>query len=416
MSDADSKPRADRRRAPGDAPAGRTIDRRTLLAGASGGLVAMMLGWPSLAGARSPSSESLADAGFSPALATRLQQMLDDVVAHSRGTIPGAILHVERTRRGRWTGAAGLGQVDPDVAMRPADRFRAGSIVKPFVAVTVLQLVERGRFTLDAALPEVLPAEVTDRFPGASEITVRMLLGHRSGIADWSTPVTDAAAAREPDRIWKVSDVLDLAAAKKPAFSPGARYGYSNTNYTLLGLVIEQAANRGWREEVSDRVIRPLGLSTTALPAPGNSSWAVPYAHGYLDVNGKVFDTSMVDPSMAGSAGGHALVTSAPDLVRFYEALLAGRLFRRLETLKQMLTLAPAPDVGGQVAYGLGIERRVLPGGVELIGNLGGAGGYFAYAGTLPDRGVTFAVAMNSSADPSPLILPVVGALAGAPR
>jgi D-alanyl-D-alanine carboxypeptidase len=298
--------------------------------------------------------------------------------------------------------------------MRAGDRFRAGSIVKPFVAATVLQLVERGRFTLDTTLPHVLPANVVDRFPTAPRITLRMLLAHRSGLADWSTPATDVAAARDPARVWKVSESLDLAAAKKPLFAPGTRYAYSNTEYTLLGLVIEHATGRSWQQEVTDRVIRPLRLRATALPAPGNRSWAGPYAHGYLEANGKVYDVSSVDPSMAGAAGGHALATTGGDLVRFLDALLAGRLFRRPETLRQMLTFAPAPDVGGQVGYGLGIERRVAPGGIELIGHLGGAGGYYAYVGRLPRQQVTFAAAMNSSADPSLLLFPVFRTLANA--
>ena len=107
-----------------------------------------------------------------------------------------------------------------------------------------------------------------------------------------------------------MSEFLDLAAAKKPLFAPGTRYAYSNTEYTLLGLVIEHATGRSWQQEVTDRVIRPLGLGATVLPAAGNRSWMGPYAHGYLEVNGKVFDVSSVDPSMAGAAGGHALITT----------------------------------------------------------------------------------------------------------
>jgi D-alanyl-D-alanine carboxypeptidase len=278
----------------------------------------------------------------------------------------------------------------------------------------VLQLVESGRFTLDATLPHVLPADAVDRFPTASKITLRMLLGHRSGLADWSTPTTDVVAARDPARVWKVSESLDLAAAKKPLFTPGTRYAYSNTEYTLLGLVIEHATGRSWQQQVTDRIIKPLELGATALPAAGNRSWMGPYAHGYMEVSGKVLDVSSVDPSMAGAAGGHALVTTAGDLVRFLDALLAGRLFRRPGTLRQMLTFAPAPDVGGQVGYGLGIERRVAPGGIELIGHLGGAGGYYAYVGRLRRQHATFAAAMNSSADPSLLLFPVFRALAGA--
>src|SRR2546423_422955 len=131
-----------------EGPAGRAIDRRTMLAGAARALLGIALNWPSPAGARAASRASLAGTLIDPALARRLQQVLDDVVASSKGTIPGAILHAERVGHGSWTGAAGLGRLDPELAIRPGDRFRAGSIVKPFVSATVLQLVERARFTL----------------------------------------------------------------------------------------------------------------------------------------------------------------------------------------------------------------------------------------------------------------------------
>jgi D-alanyl-D-alanine carboxypeptidase len=397
-----------------DAHRNRSFDRRTLVAGAAGALVAAALGGSARAAGFAASAGPAARTEFDPALAHRLQRALDDAVASPGGKVPGAMLYSERTGRGNWSGAAGLGRLDPNVAMQPVDRFRAGSIVKPFVATTVLQLVEHGRLTLDTALPGVLPADVVGRFPTAPKITLRMLLGHRSGLADWSTPATDLAAARDPARVWTVSESLDLAAAKKPLFAPGRRYAYSNTEYTLLGLVIEHVTGRSWQHEVTDRVIRPLGLGATVLPAAGNRSWMGPYAHGYLEVNGKVFDVSSVDPSMAGAAGGHALITTGGDLVRFLDTLLAGRFFRRPETLRQMLTFAPAPDVGGQVGYGLGVERRVGPAGIELIGHLGGAGGYYAYVGRMPRRQVTFAAAMNSSADPSLLLFPVFRTLADA--
>ena len=192
--------------------------------------------------------------------------MLDDAIAAASGTVPGVVLHVARAGHGSWQGASGLAQIDPEVAMRPDDRVGIGSIVKPFVAATTLQLVEDGSLSLDATLPDVLPADVTDRFPQASEVTVRMLLGHRSGLPEWDSPAIDAEAARDPSRIWTASEFLDLAAAQEPTFPPGTDYAYSNTNYTLVGLIIERATGRGWRDEVTDRVITPLGLEATALP------------------------------------------------------------------------------------------------------------------------------------------------------
>jgi D-alanyl-D-alanine carboxypeptidase len=145
-----------------------------------------------------------------------------------------------------------------------------------------------------------------------------------------------------------------------------------------------------------------------------------PYAHGYMKVNGKLLDASAVDPSMAGAAGGYSLVTTVRDLARFLDALLAGRLFKRRETLKAMLAFKPAPDPQspGQVGYGLGLIRRVFPGGVETIDHYGGTVVYAAYVGRLPRQKVTFAAAVNGNVpagqvvDASPLLFPVLKALA----
>ena len=110
------------------------------------------------------------------------------------------------------------------------------------------------------------------RFANAAAISVRMLLGHRSGIPEWITPAVNEEIARHPAKVWKVGEILDLAAAQPPVFPPGTSYTYSNTNYNLLGLIIEHLTGHSWRHEVSRRVIGPLGLTRTSLPAPGHRS------------------------------------------------------------------------------------------------------------------------------------------------
>ena len=122
----------------------------------------------------------------------------------------------------------------------------------------------------------------------------------------------------------------------------------------------------------------PLGLEGTRPLAPGDGSFGGPFAHGYMQLGGELVETSHVDPSMAGSAGGNALVTTTGDLVRFFDALLAGKLFRRPETLKAMTTFRAASGEPGQVGYGLGLVRGVFPRGVETIDHLGGTGGSIA--------------------------------------
>jgi D-alanyl-D-alanine carboxypeptidase len=385
------------------------VDRRTLLVGAAGALVAGGLTGPARAAAYGTSAAARSGPRFDPDLAGQLRQALHRALRDPSTHAPGAVLHVQSRRLGRWSGAAGLGRVAPPEPMRSRDRFRAGSIVKPFVAVAVLQLAERGRLSLDARLPEVLPASVTRRVANAADITVRMLLGHRAGIPDWDSPAVDEYVARHQAKVWKVEELLDLAAAKPPLFAPGISFSYSNTDYTLLSLVIERLTGRSWRHEVTRRVLRPLRLTHTHLPAPGHRSIKGPLAHGYVELDGQLVDVNL-DPSFAGAAGGYALVTTVQDLARFLDALFAGRLFRHRATLKQMLAIRPAQGEGGLVGYGLGIERRALPGGAELIGHLGGAV-YRSYVGRLHPTGVTIALTLNMEDDPTPLLLPAVKAL-----
>jgi D-alanyl-D-alanine carboxypeptidase len=399
----------------GPAPLGRdsrSLDRRTLLLGAAGALAAAGLGRPARAAGAARSVAAQPAARFDPVLARRLQRALHDALGDPGTLAPGAILHVRSPKLGARTDVAGLGRVAPDVPMRPADRFRAGSIAKPFVAVVALQLAERGRLSLDARLPAVLPPSVIDRFPSAADTTVRMLLGHRSGIPDWDLPAVEEQVARHPTKVWKVTELLDLAAAQPPVFAPGNGFFYSNTDYNLLGLIIERITGRSWRHAVTRQVIRPLRLTRTDLPAPGNRSIKGPYAHGYAELDGRTIDLTHVDPSIAGAAGGHALVTTVGDLARFIDAMFAGRLFRHRATLRQMLDLAPAQGEGGLVGYGLGIERRALPGGAALVGHLGGTAGYRSYVGRVRPLGVTMAFVLNAQDDPTPLVIPAVKALA----
>src|SRR4051794_3312735 len=131
---------------------GGAVDRRTLLLATAGTLAAAGLSGPSAAAAHAGAARHV-----DRALAERLQEVLRAALRDPSVKAPGAILHVRSPRLGRWTGAAGLGRVHPAVPMRAGDRFRAGSIMKPFISVVVLQLVERGRLSLDARLPEVLP-------------------------------------------------------------------------------------------------------------------------------------------------------------------------------------------------------------------------------------------------------------------
>lgn len=337
--------------------------------------------------------------------ADQLQVALKTVVINPANNYPGAILYMSHPHKGNWLGAAGVGNLQTGAPLSPDASFRAGSILKPFVAVTILQLVEEGKLWLDAPIAEVLPGEYKSIFANAGQITVRMLLNHSSGIAEWLTPSTRERIAVEPTRVWKISEFLERAAAQPANFAPGKGYHYSNTDYNLLGLILENVTRMSWRDAVTKRVIIPLGLKNTQLPAPGDPSMPEGFMHGYQAANGKMIDLSLVDPSMAGAAGGGALVTSVADLAQFWAELRTGKLFQKPETLNRMMTFINATGEGGLVGYGLGVEKYRLPGGLEVIGHLGGTAGYRSFTGYIPTLELSLALALNTQGDPSPLIL-----------
>ena len=233
-----------------------------------------------------------------------------------------------------------------------------------------------------------------------------MLLNHTSGIPEWLGEAQIAEIGANPSKIWKVDEFLDLAAAQEPYFAPGQGWTYSNTDYNLLTLIIEQATGRSWREEVRERIIEKLNLENTLLPEPGDTSIPGNHARGYFPVGGQLIDMTEVDPSMAGGGGGHALVTTAEDLSRFLDALLAGELFQDDGTLDEMMTFVDGPNPWGEIPlpgidwekykYGLGIEKLVLADGGELIGHAGSTAGYASAVYYLPSKDITIEATINT--------------------
>jgi D-alanyl-D-alanine carboxypeptidase len=350
---------------------------------------------------------------FDTQLADKLQATLQDAVENPDTKFPGVLLYISSPKLGTWVGAAGLSNIKADTAMRSDDKFRAGSIMKPFISVVILQLVEEGRFSLDDPMTAVLPESVSSRFSDSDQITVRMLLNHTSGIPDWITEAMMGEIVADPQRIWEVDEYLDVATAQEPYFPPGESWQYSNTNYNLLGLIIEHATGSSWREEIRERIIKPLNLEDTRLPEAGDLSILDNHAHGYLDMGGELIDFTKIDPSMAGAAGGHALITTTMDLARFLNVVLAGELFQKPGTLDEMLAFVDVPDavriVRHFTGYGLGIMKFLLPGNIEMLGNAGGTGGFASFIYFLPNQDMTVSGMMsNMESDQYQILSPVL--------
>lgn len=346
------------------------------------------------------------------ALGAQLEAELEAVVASDETVFPGAIIAVSHPEKGTNTVAAGAADIETSAPLTADARFRAGSVAKTFVAAVVLQLVEDGKLSLADTMPKLLPAAVAARFKDGDRITLRMLLDHTSGIPEWLSDAVIGEIAANPTKVWTAEEFIDIAAAQPPAFAPGEGWAYSNSGYNLLGLVIEEATGQTWRDAVTERVIAPLGLADTSLPEPGDSTMPVPFMHGYGIIGGKVVDLTFIDPSMAGAAGGGALVTTVGDLVTFLTALRSGKLFKDPKTFAMMSDFVAAEGDGGRVGYGLGLERYLLPGGLEIIGHMGSTAGYRAGVFYFPSLDMTMAFAISVEADPMPVVLAALKVMA----
>ena len=174
----------------------------------------------------------------------------------SRG-LPGMWLAVGTTDELEWSGAAGFSNLDGTVDAELDDRVHMASITKVVTAVTALQIVEQGSFSLDDRLVDLLDAETIDRIPYIESVTLAQLLDHSSGIygfnnnADYLASLVGPAAA--DGRSWTPRDFVALAyeGVNEPFGRPGEGHHYGDTNYVLLGLAIEQVTGRSLKEHVA---------------------------------------------------------------------------------------------------------------------------------------------------------------------
>jgi D-alanyl-D-alanine carboxypeptidase len=207
-----------------------------------------------------PAPTEVTLAPFDPALAAKLQQVLDRTVAD--GTIPGAVLSVQIPGAEPWVGASGVRDRRTKEPMEPTTNVRIASISKIFTAVVVLQLVEEGTIQLDQPIATWLP----DLVPNGDRITVHNLLQHTSGLYDYLEDRNFVNRTyREPDRIFAPRELVEFATQFPPLFRAGAKgaWDYSSTNFVLLGMIAEQATGNTLAHEMRQRIFEPLGLEQT---------------------------------------------------------------------------------------------------------------------------------------------------------
>jgi D-alanyl-D-alanine carboxypeptidase len=269
-----------------------------------------------------------------------LQRVVRSLVA---ARAPGAVAFVRTPTRAR-SAAAGVASFEPRVAMRAADRYRIASVTKTFVATVVLQLVAEGKLRLADPVERWLPRVV----PNGAAITIRQLLNHTSGLFEYTRDEQAVAAVvANPGRSWTPRELLAVAFSHPPLFAPGSDWAYSNTNYVVLGLVVEAVTGKPVEQVLAERLFEPLGLRATSFPS--GLPVPEPFAHGYGVFQGTLLDlTPLLNPSWAYASG--QMVSNAADVTTFFAALLRGRLLPAA-LLSQMKSFTLTSGT-----YGLGLQ------------------------------------------------------------
>jgi D-alanyl-D-alanine carboxypeptidase len=316
----------------------------------------------------------------------QLQTALDD--ARAQGGFPGVIAAVW-TPNGTWTGASGTTGQGQNAVPTATDHTRIGSLTKTVTATVLLQLYESGQVTLEDPIGKYVSG-----IPNGDTATLRQLANMTSGIPSYTAD--DAFQKQlftDPTKAWTPEQLVDVVRGKPADFAPGSSWEYSNTNYVLLGMVIEKVTGKPAAEVFQERIFGPLGMTQTSFPAQSNAI-ADPHLFGITaqgQSSGQTTDATNWNPSVAFTAG--AIISNLDDLHTWSEALFTGNGILKPETqqLRRDSIIHNIPPNTPTMGFGIGIGDR---------------DGWWGFDGDIPgytsslyhnyDRQTTIIVAVNS--------------------
>jgi D-alanyl-D-alanine carboxypeptidase len=337
------------------------------------------------------------------ALDLELQQTLD-----SMRTVLGAkalSAAIQTSNGSVWAHADGISSVNPDVHVTPDDAFLIGSVAKTLTAACVLQLADEGVLNLDDSLYQWLPTmPYID-----TTITIRQLLNHTSGIYEvLSHPNHQDSLLADMSRIWTAEEFVGTFISS-PQFQPGTSWGYCNTNYFLLSMIIQEASGNPFYTEIRNRFFTTLELNTFAIPA--FESLDSPVAHVWWDITGDGILDDANDfymsylslNSVAGAAGGY--FSTPADCTKWMRTYMRGDLLSQAMMNEAKTTVT----VGGNIEkYGLGLMRKINGFlGYEAYGH-GGDLVYHASSWYFPELDQSITVFTNDANKTSWQLVPVV--------
>lgn len=350
--------------------------------------------------ARSVSGDLSPDTGHDQIteLKQRLQAAFDSIYA--AGDFPGATAGF-RLQDGTSFGlAVGVSDRERGRPMSPGDRMLAGSVGKTYVAAVALQLVSENRLVLDEMVEAYLGNESWfERLPNGGDITVRMLMNHTSGVVRYEfNEAFTRDLTSDPNRIWKPQELISYILDTEAPFPAGEGWTYSDTNYILLGMIIEKITGNTLYGEIERRLLVPLELEDTV---PSDSRSIPELVQGYAGRNNPFGGTDAmvkdglftINPQFEWAGGGFAATTE--DLARWAADIYEGRAYDPA-LLEQALEGVLSPQLGRGTRYGLGVIILRLPAG-KSYGHSGFFPGYLTEMHYFPEYRFAVAFQVNTS-------------------
>ncbi len=326
-----------------------------------------------------------------------LQQKLNDF--HAAGKFPGATAGFALPDGKSFALAVGLSSVEPKVAMTAEHLLIQGSVGKTYVAAVALQLVQEKKLGLDDKIEKYLGKEKWfSQLPNARDITVRMLMNHTSGLVryEFKEQFTKDLTA-DPNRVWKPEELVSYILDTPAPFAAGQGWDYSDTNYIVLGIIIEKITGNTYYGELTRRILRPFKLTQT-VPTDRRSIAGLSQGYAGKDnpfggSDAMINDGKMIiNPQFEWTGGG--IASTASDLARWASLLYQGKVFQS-SLLTSMLEGVPA-KLGPEAKYGLGVIIRPTPLGISY-GHSGFFPGYITEVMYFPELKTAIAVQVNTS-------------------
>ena len=318
-----------------------------------------------------------------------LTRSVDRVFENFRGTDgPGCALGVSQQGKVVMERAYGMANLETDTPIKPSSIFHVASVSKQFTAAAIMLLDRDGKLSVDDNIRKYLP-EIPDY---GTPITIRHLLTHTSGLRDQWELLAFKRGRFEEDRITE-ADVMDVVSRQTALnFKPGSEYAYSNTGFTLLGVIVKRVTGQSLRDFADQRIFKPLGMTSThfhddyTMIVPGRTSAYEPRSGSGARwrVGIPNFDTY----------GATSLYTTVGDLLK-WEANLDHPVVGDATMIARMQT--PTPLTTGDTSdYGFGLAMSTYR-GARIVEHGGADAGYRSYVGRFPEKGLAIAIACNAA-------------------